>query len=677
MLNELNNEQRIAAEHENGPLLILAGAGSGKTKTITIRTANLISKGIPGRSILTLTFTNKAATEMKERGLKILESYNEPYSTPEFTTFHSWCLKFIKAHTAYIEEIGSDFTIIDDNGVKAVIKKIMKDLEMEVKFKDIKDSNITSLFTIIQNNLIPYNDEEETFEQINSLYLNKKTRGFFIRNNVELTKEIEILTKVFIIYKRILRANNVIDFDDLINLSVKILKENKEVKDYIREKYQYIMVDEFQDTNYAQIELLDLIINDKNNICVVGDDSQSIYGWRGADISYILSFQDRFENTKIVNLTKNYRSTESIVNKANKLLESAEEKHSLKESLVAFRKDKGKISITKYKGEQRRNNKGELIFVPAEIIENEGTIKKIKELIDDGVKPSEIAILYRTNAIYKGLETILISEGIPYQIYRGRSIMEKKVVQELISLIQFIINPKNSIELERYLSSTAKILTPKKIEELKDESKESIANLLNKGLYKNYKLTSKISEKLDSFMKFINEIREDIEEKSMEEITNKILQEAFLYEEYKNIAATSKSETSVKQAENAMIDFEWFLVLMNRYENLKLFFEEVILASETEINDDQKIKLMTVHSSKGLEFSHVFLVRFNNGVFPSQRSIQELNLEEERRLAYVAITRAKNNLYISYVDYAFGKPVKKSMFIDEAKLNEFERIKKY
>ena len=669
-INELNPEQQKAATHKDGPMLILAGAGSGKTKTITVRTAYLISEGVPGRSILTLTFTNKAANEMKERGMKILESYDEAFSIPEFTTFHSWALKFLKSNISYLEELNEDFTILDENTVKSIIKKIMKDFNMDnEEWKHIKDKNILSLFTIIQNNLIPYDYEDDTLLKIEELFNNKKSRNFFIRNNIETKKELRLISKIYFIYKSVLRENNAVDFDDLINLSVKILSENSEVKDYIREKYNYIMVDEFQDTNYAQIKLLDLITNTQNNICVVGDDSQAIYGWRGADIEHILTFHTRFENTKIVNLHKNYRSTETIVGKANCLLENAKEKHNSKETLSAFRKDNGKIELSKVTGKLVFGK-----FKSAETIETENVTNTIEKLLESGVKPEDIAILYRTNDISRAFEAPLLNKKIPYQIYKGRNIMEKKVVQEIISLIEFIINKDNSINLERFLTSNAKILTVKKISELLDEIKKPLSEIFNKRLYKKAKTTAKQIDKLEKFMNFVDFARNF--EGDIEDLTNSFFSDSILYTEYQEVIKKSKSEKTIESAESAINDFEWFIVLINKYKTLREFYDEMILISETEIPDENKIKLMTVHASKGLEFGYVFLVRFNNDVFPSYRSIVERNLEEERRLAYVAITRAKTHLYISYLDKIYGKDALPSIFIKEAGLIEFERRKR-
>lgn len=660
ILSELNPEQKSAAEHTTGPMLILAGAGSGKTKTITIRTAYLISKGVPGDKILTLTFTNKAAREMNERGMKILYENDIQCTQPEFTTFHSWSLKFIRNYIQFLDEIDKDFTIADESNAKAIIRKTMDLYKVEETYDDIKDGNISSIFSIIQNNLIPYDTEESSIKAIRNLYNKDNLNIFFEKNFFNTDERIKLLGKIFYQYKKELRENNLVDFDDLINLSVKIL-ENDNVRRKMQEKYEYIMVDEFQDTNYAQIKLLDALINEKNNIVVVGDDSQSIYGWRGADIKHILKFHERFVGTKVVNLISNYRSTPDIVKKANKLLDSAKEKHDLKEKLKAFRKEDGEIVIKSFK----YNN---AIKKSADVYENEYVATKIKELIDDGVKPSEIAILYRINAIYKNLEAKLIAKRIPYQIYKGRSLFERKSIKEILELIKFLINEKNAVSLEDFLTSTVKIISKSKLDEIVTGS---LDKFILKRKYKQTKLPKKNIEKLDAFVDFCEEAKKLIEDEApLEETISYIFQYSGLIQEYKRIIETTKSVTTRDTAERALDDLDFIYNTILQFESLRNFYEDITLApDDAEKSDDEKIKLMTVHSSKGLEFEYVFVIRFNQGIFPSQRSFLEGTLEEERRLAYVAITRAKKFLSLSYVDFYFGRPAKESQFIKEAGLS--------
>lgn len=660
ILSELNPEQKSAAEHTTGPMLILAGAGSGKTKTITIRTAYLISKGVEGNKILILTFTNKAAREMDERGMKILYENKIICTQPEFTTFHSWSLKFLRNHIQYLDEIDMDFTIADESNSKSIIRNIMDMYKVDEKYEDIKDSNISSVFSIIQNNLAPYDTEEMSIKAIEDLYSKGNLKIFFTKNFFNTPNRIKLLGKIYFQYKKELRKNNLVDFDDLINLSVKIL-ENEDVRKKMRKKYDYIMVDEFQDTNFAQIKLLDALINDKNNIAVVGDDSQSIYGWRGADIQYILKFHERFVGTKVVNLISNYRSTPDIVKKANKLLESADEKHDLKEKLKAFKKEDGEIVIKSFKSNMN-------IKKTADVYENEYVATKIKELLNNGVKPSEIAVLYRVNSIYKNLEPKLIANRIPYQIYKGRSMFERKAIKEMLELIKFLINEKNTISLEDFLTSTVKIISKSKLDEIVTGS---LNKFILKRKYKQTKLPKKNIEKLDAFVDFCEEAKKLIEDEApLEEILQYIFNHCGLIQEYKRIIETTKSIATKDTAERALVDLNFIYNTILQFESLRNFYEDITLApDDAEKSDDEKIKLMTVHSSKGLEFEYVFVIRFNQGVFPSQRSFLEGTLEEERRLAYVAITRAKKFLSLSYVDFYFGRPAKESQFIKEAGLS--------
>jgi len=676
ILKELNKEQRKAAETFEGPMLILAGAGSGKTKTLTVRTANMILNNIDGNSILVLTFTNKAAKEMKERGLKIIESLDIQSSIPDFTTFHSWCLKFIKNHISFSEELSSNFTISDENSNLSILNDLIHDIYGGKEKTPIRNNHLSSIFSILQNNLISFKDESTTCDEIFNLiglYNKRKLSPKFLIDNFvnpNSFKDIKLLSRIYVEYKNVLRKNNMVDFDDLINLTINILENNKEIQKNLQNQYNYIMVDEFQDTNFAQIKLLDLITNKKNNICVVGDDSQSIYGWRGADISYILTFQEKFKNTTVINLTKNYRSTENIVSRANKLLESAEEKHSLKESLKAFRKDDGKILCSQFYNE----------YDEGRFIANE-----INKALYKGVKPEEIAILYRSNYIVNSLEKELIKAHVPYQIFKGRTILQRKASIEFMSLIQFIVNPKNMISLEMFLTSTAKIISDKKMLEINEylnNNKISLFKYLNniEEIEKSeIKFTKKILSDIEEFLSFIAGVNSLRETGNMNDIAKFIIQNGFLFKEYERIQETSKSENTVGLSKSALSNLHLLISLLKDYSTLEEFLEDITLSSETENNEAGKINLMTIHASKGLEFEYVFLVRFNNGIFPSKRSMVEpALLEEERRLAYVAITRAKIFLSISHIEKDFNGMLSPSMFLRESgiiKLNK--RINMY
>lgn len=662
-LNSLNKEQYKAATTFDGPLMILAGAGSGKTKTVITRTANMITKGIPGSSILVLTFTNKAANEMKERGEKILSTLKMDFTSPTFTNFHSWCLKFIKNYISYSKEIQSNFTIADENLSESILSDIMKDIYGDIKGKDtIKPSNLLAIFSIIQNNLISYENKNETLLGIRNLIIKffneQKSLKIFESNLVDISKEnqLEQLATSFVLYKEKLRENNLVDFDDLINLSIDILQDNKEVREHIQNKYNYIMVDEFQDTNYSQITLLDLILNKNQNICVVGDDSQSIYGWRGAEIQYILNFHKKYKNCIVINLTENYRSSENIVLSANTLIDTAEEKHSLKEKLKAFKKDAGEIHCIEYE---------------QDYIEAQNVAKNIKSILNKGVNPNDIAILYRSNFVVNSLEKELIKEKVPYQIFKGRSILQRKSAIEFMNLINCAINEKNILSLTEFLTSTSKIVSEKRMNEIISFVKDNQLDLVSFLKDGNHKLLKSIKDDLFMFFTFMDTLRNYISKNDMFAISDLIVNNGFLFAEYQRIIKESKSEATVQQAESSLNNLYVLISLMTEYNSMEEFFDDVVLSSETESSDTEKVNLMTVHASKGLEFEYVFVVRFNNGVFPSSKNTDFASLQEEKRLAYVAITRAKKYLSVSYALKTFGKDMGPSPFIREAGLLQY------
>ena len=418
------------------------------------------------------------------------------------------------------------------------------------------------------------------------------------------------------------------------------------------------MIDEFQDTNLAQIELIKLILNKEHNICVVGDDSQSIYGWRGADIEYILNFDKSFENVRKINLTKNYRSTENILNAANTLIDKASEKHEFKKALVAFHKKQGKIK---------------LVNAYNEFEEAENIAKQVKKLLDKGGNPEEIAILYRSNMISSLIEQEFIKKKIPYQILKGRALLQKKVIQDFMSFLQLIINPKNSIALENALQSKAKLMSKLKIEEAKTLAKErglSFTDFIFSGEWEKMKLTKPQKVKITSFIIQVDKLKKLVKEGL--DMTSLLLffEENFpLIKEYQKEIDNSKSITTVETATKALKDLGIFFEIAKSYSSLEEFVDDISLNDSPEEEEKKKVSLLTMHASKGLEFKYVFLARMNQGVIPTSRSIGNLELlEEERRLAYVAITRAKKFLYISYVKFQRRQNLTASQFLFESGL---------
>lgn len=667
-LKELNEEQYLAATSFEGPVLILAGAGSGKTKTVIARTANMISNGIDPTSILVLTFTNKAAKEMKERGENLLEKIEYSGEMPDFTTFHSWGMRFVRKYVDSIPtEISKNFSIADEGIQESIIKELIQKVYGDGTKKDIpfKVPNFQAISTILQNNLITYKSFKETEDEIRALITAFKKAGrplkFFVENGIETADEFKKLVKIYVLYKVELRKNNLVDFDDLINLSIKILKENRDIKEKVKEQYRYIMIDEFQDTNFAQIELMNLILNQDDNICVVGDDSQSIYGWRGADIEYILNFHKKFRKVLKINLVHNYRSTKDIVNRANELLLSATQKHEFKEALRAFTKDKGTILNKTFDNQN---------------VEAMAVSYYISQLISKGAKPESIAILYRSNFIVPAFEKELIKKRIPYKIFKGRTLLQKKSIQEYIQFFQCFVNEKNSISIEQALLSKAKYIGPSKLDEIKKEldlKEITLADYLFNDQKIDLKLSKSIQDKLDSFVTGVKTVRTMMEnEATNREIADYFYHHFSLVKEHQRTVQESTSVASKEASEKAITDMALLTSILCSFNSLEEFLETVTLDSaEEEDENASKVNLMTVHASKGLEFEYVFVVRFNQGVFPSNRSLTEpLALEEERRLAYVAITRAKKFLHISNAKMGFNGPMAPSQFIKEAGLDK-------
>jgi DNA helicase-2/ATP-dependent DNA helicase PcrA len=660
-LSDLNPEQLKAATTLDGPLLILAGAGSGKTKTIISRTANLIKNKTLGNHILILTFTNKAAKEMKERGIKLITELNLNSPIPEFSTFHRWGFSFLKKYASESKQIKPNFTIADTNTQKSLITQIIK-YEFGEDEKEIKAQNLIAIFGIFQNNFIDYQNKDITTKQIKNL--NRKSKLVLESNNIDTPNKLKKTINSYIKYKEELKANNIVDFDDLINLPIYILEENKQIRKNIQDYYHYIMVDEFQDTNTTQIKLLNLILNKNQNICVVGDDSQSIYGWRGAKIENILTFHKQYKNTTLVNLKINYRSSKNIVSASNTLLKSSTETHEQKEKLKAFSKDKGKVLV------QAFYNADE---------EAKQISKAINKILDKGFKPQDIVVLYRNNMIARIIEKEFIFNNIPYNILKGRSLLDKKSVQEFITFFTLFINKKNNLNLELALTSTAKYISIAKMKEIKTyciQNNISLTKFLSDHLDK-IKFNKPQLEKLNAFKENTETIRTLIKEKrDIQDIIDYFQFNFTLIPEYQKIIENSTSETSIDLATKQLNNINIISSILLKYDTVENFIEAMGLTEEVEDKKENKVSLMTAHGSKGLEFDFVFLASASDGIFPSSRSIQNNDIEEERRLFYVAITRPKKFLFVSYIQNNYSGDLKPSRFIKEAKLADFMKEKK-
>lgn len=652
-IKELNDEQRKAATTLNGPVLILAGAGSGKTKTIVARTALIIAKKLAKpRDILVMTFTRKAAKEMKERGNKILAENNLFIDeSPTFTTFHAWGINFLKKMPEDVLNnlnLSNNFSLINDATQEVLLKRLIPeyfDLSDASLAKSLKASKLLLPISNIQNRLIPYENTDETFEYLQEL--NSEEETFFSDFYPGMVDDDVLMNmaRLYVGYKRALRESNSIDFDDLIALPLKVLQIFPNIKQWVKNSYKYLMVDEFQDTNGSQLALISEMLNDENNICVVGDDAQSIYGWRGSQIEFILNFDKQYSNVTKVNLKTNYRSVSSVVEKANSLLSHLSQKHEFKEDLVAFNQERGAVEAIKFS-----------------TADDEATYigDKIALMINKGIEPRDIAVIYRNNAIARKFEEALIKNRIPYHVIKGKAFLDRKIVKQMINYFSLLLNPDNSLLFGSLLCDTG-IITEERLGKFYVQAKE-----LNIDLFQYFKtnqhkkvkgLRKAIIEGIDnalkeveSFSKTLSEIKEGDKE-AYEEFINDFFQNNLFYvinDEVikKNMNNEKVSEEALTLALGNKKNLETLNSLLLKYDSISTFLDSVLIEpDEDEEKNQNKVHLITAHSSKGLEFDYVFCVGMIEGVFPSSRSTMFANLlEEERRVAYVAFTRAKKIL---------------------------------
>ena len=621
MLNELNSRQKEAATHIDGPLLILAGAGSGKTKTLTTRLAYLIGEiGIDPLNTLTLTFTNKAASEMRYRALKLINS--NVNTMPLLSTFHKFGLLFLKLH---IEKLNrkNTFNIIDSDDQKRLVKSICKDLKV-----DLQTSFLTHEISKYKNVLL---DPQEAIE------------------NAELS-DYKKAAKVYSEYQKRLLENNLVDFDDLLALTYKILLENDDLRKETSNRYQYIMVDEYQDTNELQYQLLRLLASEHNNLCVVGDDDQSIYGWRGANIRNILEFHNHFENVKVVKLETNYRSTQEILDAANTLIE-----HN--------RKRLGK-KLTSHKGS---GNSVKVLHSIDEVFEANAIATEIKELIAKGVNPSEIAVLYRINALSRSLEEGFSKAGLAFKLIGGIRFYERAEIKDIISYLRVISNSDDDFSLLRIINKPKRGIGKSSLEKIQNFAQ-------SKGLSIFKALSGATREELQSILskKAIGAIEKFIE-------TIELLQSE--KDDLAELINLFDVHTGLREFYNSMIDgFERVLnideffgyfrdAIINDPEiTLEKFLADITLQSDQDQVEENAVNIMSVHASKGLEFEHLYIIGLEEEFFPLIG--ETTDIEEERRLAYVAFTRAKESLTLCYIDSRFyrgkRKNVQKSRFLGES-----------
>lgn len=590
LLKNLNDEQIEAVKHNEGPCLVLAGAGSGKTKVLTNRIAYLIENGVRDYNILAITFTNKAAKEMRDR------VYNLVGDVASFIgTFHSLGLRIIRENCGYLN-LPSNFSIIDSDDVLTVIKKILKDMNLDTK--QYSPSYIRNRISFIKN------------QMLSEMELDK----FF---NTPIDK---IVVDVYYKYNERLIASAAVDFDDLLLMPVRLFEHNKEILEHYQEKYKYILIDEYQDTNPVQYKLSKLLASKYKNIFVVGDMNQSIYAFRQADYHNIVNFEKDYANAKTIKLEHNYRSTNNILNAANDVISHNKERKDLR--LYSDKGDGPKITYLRSYDE-----KHEISLV----------INEINKLYLDGYEPKDVAILYRTNAQSRAIEEVFASKGIPYKIYGSYYFYNRKEIKDLISYLKLIYNDKDEISLRRIINVPKRGIGDSAIKDI-----ELRANLNQCSMYDALE-----SKKELEFKDIIETIKKTSENLSLTELIDEVLDKSGMKKELES-SHLIEDETRL---ENLME----FKSITASYEertgsvNLGDFLEEISLVSDqaNHTEDGNVVTLMTLHSAKGLEFPVVFMVGMEEGIFPHNMSIMEDNIEEERRLCYVGITRAKEKLYLT------------------------------
>ena len=594
MLDNLNEMQKEAVIYKDGPLLVLAGAGSGKTRVLTCRIAYLIKEyKVNPYNILAITFTNKAANEMKDRITNLIGKTNITAST-----FHSFGVKILREYdNAKILGYNKNFNIMDSDDTLTLIKKITKDLGFDPK------------------TFSPYMIKNKISSCKNEYVMPEDYKAFVC------SSEDDVIYKVYSKYEDTLKQNNSVDFDDLLILPIKLFIEHEDILEKYQERYKYILIDEYQDTNKVQYMLTKMLCKKYRNICVVGDIDQSIYGFRNADYRNILNFEKDYKDGKTIYLEQNYRSCKTILDAANSVIKNNKER---KEKNLWSNKDIGdKISY------YRAYDEVDEVFY---------CLKKIKELINDGVPYSDIAILYRTNAQSRAFEDVLLRENIPYKVIGSFYFYNRKEIKDLISYLKLINNQDDNLSLTRAISVPKRGIGEKSIRNLEEESifyKASMFDCLK-------------SEKELEFKNLILDLKSKVSEVTLTELIEIVLDKSGMKE------ALKKEKTL--EADIRLENLEEFKSITKNFEekegliSLEDFLLEIsLVADKEEYKDDpNRLTLMTVHQVKGLEYPYVFIVGLEEGIFPHRNSMNsESEIEEERRLMYVAITRAMKKLYIT------------------------------
>lgn len=642
-LTSLNSQQLEAVLTTEGPLLILAGAGSGKTNVLVHRIAYLIEEcNVSPHHILAITFTNKAANEMRER---IIDMIGEKGARTWARTFHSACLQILRFEVEYTD-LKENFGIYDTSDQLSIVKRILKQRNIDADV--VKPGNVLNAISKIKNKFFDLNQGLKRVAEVDALP--------------------ELMIDVIEEYQAILKENNAIDFDDILCLVVKLFKTHPDILERYQDRFQYILVDEYQDTNKIQYELIHLLASKYENICVVGDDDQSIYEWRGADVQNILSFEKDHQSTKIIKLEENYRSTKKILHLANAVIANNE-----------TRKEKALWT---------QNEEGEpIVYYEADDDRDEGhfIVRQIKDIMNKSdYHYRDFAVLIRTSSQFRSLEEVFLKNGVPYRIYGGIKFFQRKEIKDILAYLSVLANPNDSVNMKRIINIPKRGIgeqTWNKILDFKADHPD--LTLVDVLTHPDLKTSAKVKMALKAFSEFIENGRLIASEKEMEMLLNYVIKESgyvnYLY------------DSDPVAADLTMDNIEEFLSIAKEFDlremdyedrNLSGFLEEIALYTDLDQSEEglDSVSLMTMHSSKGLEFPVVFVAGFEENLFPHIRAKEEKGLEEERRLCYVAFTRAEDMLFITRAEkrmihgrFMYNNP---SEFVDELDERYYTNVSK-
>lgn len=634
----LNPAQTEAVKHTNGPLLIMAGAGSGKTKVLTCKVANLLTQGVAPYNILAITFTNKAAAEMRERVDKMI---GERAKEVWLSTFHAFCARFLRREIEAVDGYKKNFVIYDSSDSQTVIKSCLKELNLDDK--QYVPGSIQAAISNAKNTLQGVRDFERAAD------------NFYAEKVAEVYKK----------YQQKLRSNNALDFDDLLMFSVVILQENEEILQKYQVRFKYILVDEYQDTNGAQYLLTKLLSERHRNICVVGDADQSIYGWRGADIRNIMDFEKDYPDAVIVKLEQNYRSTKNILAAANAVIEHNIER----KPKELWTENVTGEKITHYIANDERD---EAQFISS-------TVLKQKTIFN--VSYGDIAVLYRTNSQSRVLEEGFMRTGIPYTMVGGLKFYDRKEIKDILAYLRVIFNPADSVSLMRIINVPKRGIGDTTVGKLNEYARENEMSLFDaiSSPEALARLTARAKKPLEHFAEFVFNIMAVQENLSIKDLIERVMNESGYVKE---LEAEDKPE-NITRLEN----LKEFLSVAKDFEksgeipNLENFLSQVALVSDIDNADlaEDRVTLMTLHSAKGLEFPIVFMTGMEEGLFPHSRTLMnESEIEEERRTCYVGLTRARRKLYLTNarMRMIYGRTVcyPESRFLNELPEETMERL---